>query len=61
MGEIALAAEKNTSFSAVGRLWPSMGKMNVTLFENVFAKVKLPYENLPSCVRVIRFTLSESA
>lgn len=42
---------KNTSFSAVGRLWSCSGKLSITLFENAFAKVKLP-ENLPSCFEV---------
>jgi hypothetical protein len=28
--------------------------MNVTLFENPFAKVKIPYEKLPSCFDVIK-------
>jgi hypothetical protein len=54
----ALAVAKNTSFSAIGRLWPSCEKMHVTLFDNMFARWKMPYEHLPSCFRVIRFTLS---
>lgn len=48
---------KNTSFSAAGRLWPCAEKMSVTLFENAFAKVKLP-ENLPSCFEVKRVKIT---
>lgn len=50
----SLAEKKNTSFSAVGRLSPYTGKIAVTLFENVFSKVKIPYEKLPSCFDLIR-------
>lgn len=40
---------KNTSFSAVGRLFrhPRSDNIEVTLFENIFAKIPLPYERLP--------------
>ena len=48
---------KNTSFSAVGRLAPSSGKMTVTLFENVFAKVRIAYEQLPPCFDVRRIEI----
>jgi hypothetical protein len=50
----SLAEAKNTSFSAVARLAPYPTGMNVTLFENPFGKVKIPYEKLPSCFDVIR-------
>jgi hypothetical protein len=51
----SLQQNKNTSFGAVGRLHPTLG---VTLFENAFAEVKIPYDKLPSCfdVRRIKFT-----
>jgi len=47
---------KNTSFSAVGRLHPRTG---ITLFENAFAKVKIPYNRLPSCFEVKRSEITE--
>ncbi len=50
--------DKNTSFSAVGRLCDRAGKTTVTLFENVFAKVKVPYEQLPPCFEVRRVEVS---
>jgi len=37
-----LQETKNTSFSAVGHLCDRGGKTTVTLYENVFAKVKVP-------------------
>jgi hypothetical protein len=57
----SLAEAKNTSFSALGRLSPSpmSGEMRVTLFENVFAKVALPYDQLPPCFDVRRFEISQ--
>jgi hypothetical protein len=45
--------DKNTSFSAVGRLAPRRGEMKVTLFENAFAKLPLPYNELPSCFEIV--------
>jgi hypothetical protein len=58
----SFAEAKNTSFSALGRLSPSpgTGEMKVTLFENVFAKVALPYEQLPPCFDVKRGQIERS-
>ena len=50
----SLGEAKNTSFSAVGRLRPVRGKLQVTLFENAFAKVKMPFDSLPACFDVKR-------
>lgn len=55
----SVSALKNTSFSAVGRLAPISGKMTVTLFENAFAKVRLPYEQLPPCFEVKRVEITQ--
>jgi hypothetical protein len=44
-----LQERKNTSFSAVGHLADRAGSTTVTLYENVFAKVNLPYDQLPAC------------
>jgi hypothetical protein len=49
-----LQESKNTSFSAVGHLRDCGGKTAVTLYENVFAKVKIPYNQLPACFDVPR-------
>ena len=51
-------SNKNTSFSAVGRLCDRSGETTVTLFENVFAKVKIPYDQLPPCFDVRRVEVS---
>jgi hypothetical protein len=53
---------QNTSFTALGRLRPSFvrEKMTITLFENASAKVKVPYENLPSCFEVMRVDVQYS-
>lgn len=57
-GNQLLQENKNTSLSALGRLCDRGGKTTVTLFENIFAKFKLPYEQLPSCFEVKRAKVS---
>lgn len=47
--------DKNTSFSALGRLMEHRQSVSVTLFENMFAKVKIDYDALPQCFDVVRF------
>ena len=62
----SLQESKNTSFSAVGRLADRCRNINgdivreltVTVFENVFAEVKLPYDQLPKCIEVRRVEVS---
>jgi hypothetical protein len=58
-----LQENKNTSFSAVGHLSDryllNRGKVvAVALFENVFAKFPLLYEQLPACFEVTRVSVS---
>jgi hypothetical protein len=55
----SVAEAKNRSFSTLGRLSTSLvsGEMQVTLFENVFAKVPLPYDQLPRCFDVKRIEI----
>ena len=42
---------KNTSFSAVGRLCERNSNITLTLFENVFVRVKIGYDELPNMLR----------
>ena len=49
---------KNTSFSAVGHLADRAGSTTVTLYENVFAKVKVSYDQLPACFEVRRIDMA---
>ena len=49
---------KNTSFSALGHLSDRAGAATVTLYENVFAKVKIAYEELPACFELRRVEVS---
>jgi hypothetical protein len=49
-----LQERKNTSFSAVGHLCDRGRKTTVTLFENVYSKLTVPYEQLPLCFEVRR-------
>jgi hypothetical protein len=52
----SLTRDKNTSFSALGRLFkhPLTGEIAITLFENVSARKPLVYEDLPACIEVKR-------
>lgn len=56
----SLSEAKNTSFAAVGRLAPCFGKIKVTLFENVFTKVKIQYQQLPPCFDVKNIRIDSS-
>ena len=53
-----LQRNKNSSFSAIGHLADRYKKTTVILYENVFAKVKAPYEELPACFDVRRIEIS---
>ncbi len=55
-----LQESKNTSFSAVGHLRDRGGKTTVTLYENVFAKINIPYNQLPACFDVPRIEVSRN-
>jgi hypothetical protein len=50
----SLAADKNTSFSALGRLLDRRGDVEVTLFENAFAERPISFDQLSPCWNVIR-------
>jgi hypothetical protein len=52
-----LQKNKNTSFSAVGRLCDRGGQITVTLFENAFSVVTMPYELLPPCFEAKRVNI----
>ena len=54
-----LQKNKNTSFSAAGRLCDRGGEMTMTLFENAFSAVPLPYDLLPSCFGAKRVDVSD--
>ena len=54
-----LQKSKNTSFSAIGRLCDRGGEIAVTLFENVFSLLAIPYELLPPCFDVERVNISD--
>jgi hypothetical protein len=53
----SFAEQKNTSFSALGHLSPQRGDIAVTLFENAFAKVPIPYAALPACFDLRRVNI----
>ncbi len=35
--------------------------MTVTLYENIFAALAIPYEDLPPCFQVVRCELAEAS
>ena len=49
---------KNTSFSAVGHLCNRGGTTTVTLWENAYAVVSIPFEKLPPCFAVKRVKIN---
>ena len=53
-----LQERKNTSFSAVGHLCDGGGTTTVTLYENIFAKVQLPRNQIPPYFNVPRIEVS---
>jgi hypothetical protein len=53
-----LQERKNTSFTAVGHLADRAGNTTVKLYENVFAKVNVPYDQLPACFDVHRVDIA---
>lgn len=52
-------ADKNTSFSAVCGLYSRGGKLSLTLYENVFAKLPLNFDTLPACFEFQRIVMEE--
>lgn len=48
---------RNTSFSAVGRLYKTKSGPAVHLYENIFAKNPLNFSLLPGCLEVTRIAL----
>ena len=55
-----LQESKNTSFGALGRLADRNGRLSVTLFENVYSTLTVPYELLPPCFAVKRIVVSNA-
>jgi hypothetical protein len=55
----SLQENLNRSFSAVGRLADRVGEPTVKLFENSYAKVQVPYDQLPPCFEVVRIRVSK--
>jgi len=53
--------EMNTSFSAVGHLRRGAHGPAVTVFENTFARLSLPYEHLPVCIEAVRIEIENAA
>jgi hypothetical protein len=51
---------KNTSFSAIGHLCDRGGTTTLRLWENAFAKIPLPFEQLPACFTVQRVEIDNS-
>jgi hypothetical protein len=55
-----LQESKNTSFSAVGHLCDRGGTTTITLWENAYAKLPLPFGRLPACFGVQRVAIDNS-
>jgi len=53
----SLREDKNTSFSAIGRIYQTKEGPTVVLYENVFAEYRLNYSSLPDCIEHVRIEL----
>jgi hypothetical protein len=53
----SFSADKSTYFTAVGFLFRTKNGFGIHLYENVFAKHKLDFSRVPSCIEVTRFRL----
>ena len=53
----ALRHNKNTSFSAVGKLYQADAGPKVLIYENIFSENKLDYSSLPKCIEAMRIEL----
>lgn len=56
-----LRSSHNSSFAAIGLLGERLGVPEVLLIENVFSKRPLPYDDLPSCIHVLRVEIESAA
>jgi hypothetical protein len=56
-GNQSLEGDKNTSFSAVGRLYIAKDRAGVHVYENVFAKNPLNFSEIPNCIEVTRIKI----
>lgn len=57
----SLRSDVNTSFSAVGHLRRSPSGAEVRVFENIYARHPLPFEELPHCIEVVRVEVENAA
>ncbi|MCI0557886.1 MAG: hypothetical protein MN733_05280 [Nitrososphaera sp.] len=56
----SLGDEKNTSFSAVGNFSKTHRGIEVRIYENIFAKHKLDFSKLPTCIESMRIEVEKS-
>ncbi len=54
----SLREDKNTSFSAIGRIYQTKEGPAILLYENVFAECRLNYSSLPDCIGHERIKLT---
>ena len=56
-----LRHNENVSFSGVGHLKRTADGAEVTLFENAYAQIPLPFDALPECIEVVRVEVENAA
>lgn len=56
-----LRHDTNTSFSGVGHLRRTADGAAVTIFENVYAKIPLPFDAMPPCMEIMRVEIEHAA
>jgi len=53
-----LREDTNTSFSAIGHLYIGKNGPGIHLYENMYAKVPIDFQNLPSCINWNRIAVA---
>jgi hypothetical protein len=56
----SFSSDKSTYFTAVGFLYRTKNGVGLRLYENLFAKNKLDFSKIPSCIEVTRFRLENN-
>jgi hypothetical protein len=56
-----LREDANTSFSGVGHLQRIRSGAAITIYENVFSSLPLPFAGLPSCIDLVRVEIEHAA
>ncbi len=55
-----LRNDENCCFSAVGHLRCLANRVEVKIYENVYAQYPLPFQDIPSCIELVRVYVDDN-